>query len=151
MPMTARTTQSFAVQSLPNHTSAAGLRESKFPCVRWNICRKEDFVGCRFRMRFSVGAHIARIPPVHGMVNAKRQCAGPEDVRNALCSDPCRLVRQVKKIPWLEPRQRALGPLPPCVAGESDSDAVEKQVILPCTKPHPRQNLIHLPDEPAGV
>jgi len=37
-------------------------------------------------------------------------------------SDPCRLVRQVKEIPLLDPRTlRRIRPLPPRVAGESDS------------------------------
>jgi hypothetical protein len=40
--------------------------------------------------------------------------------------DPCRLVRQVKKILLLEKYPRALRPLPPCVAGESDSAACAK-------------------------
>src|SRR5665213_3428910 len=40
--------------------------------------------------------------------------------------DPCRLVLQVKEIPSLETHLRALRPLPPCVAGESDSAAFEK-------------------------
>ena len=38
-------------------------------------------------------------------------------------SNPCRLVRQVKEVSWLEPRLREPRPLPPCVAGESGSHA----------------------------
>jgi len=41
-------------------------------------------------------------------------------------------------------------PLPPCVAGESDSYALGADTLCQQLKPG-RQNLIHLPDEPAGV
>ncbi len=41
-------------------------------------------------------------------------------------SDPCRLVRPVREIPRLEPQMRAPRPLPPCVAGESDSHCLQE-------------------------
>jgi hypothetical protein len=71
--------------------------------------------------------------------------------RLVLRHDPCRLARQVKEIPWLETKRRATRPLPPCVAGESDSATFAKQGASATSLAHPRQNLIHPPDEPAGV
>ena len=47
-------------------------------------------------------------------------------------SDPCRLVRPVKEIHGLDLESRcSIRPLPPCVAGESDSGAIENRAHLP--------------------
>src|SRR5665213_1055547 len=43
-------------------------------------------------------------------------------------NDPCRLVRQVSEILWLDRFRRVIRPLPPCVAGESDSRAFKELV-----------------------
>ncbi len=61
--------------------------------------------------------------------------------------DPCRLVRQVKKIPWLDVAIPAsIRPLPPRVAGESDSHAL-KDILIGTLSPIWRASES---DSPAG-
>jgi hypothetical protein len=69
-----------------------------------------------------------------------------------LGSDPCRLVRQVKAILWLDSLHAMLPrPLPTRPAGESDSAPGNFQTRSNPRAPRRMKNLIHLPRKVAGV
>ena len=67
-------------------------------------------------------------------------------VHEMVSLDPCRLVRQVSENRRLE--QISIRPLPPRVAGESDTAALKEPCDLTRSQTRQRENLIHLPVEP---
>jgi len=81
-----------------------------------------------------------------------------------LADDPCRLVRQLKEIEWLEycVVEILLGPLPACPAGERDFAATAGQSDSPAGRAgrglngsaflkFQPDNVSVLPDKPAGA